>query len=172
MISMVSGAQLALPPAHPLLYSAVMHKLLTFVLVLPVVACVVGESENADPGQDNGQGGGGSSGGGGGGSAGVTNHLTSNTMWSGAMMVSGTTTVDPGVTLTIAAGTKMEFASSARLDVQGIVDIQGTKTAPVTLAPASVGSYAFYVTTGGELKINYATGAGGSITVAGGKVTV
>jgi hypothetical protein len=148
--------------AHALLNIAVMNKLLPLALSMPLLACVVGSGGNTggDPGGGTG--------------ADAKAHITTSTMWSGTMSLSKETVVDPGVTLTIAQGTVVSFAPSASIDVQGTVDVQGTKAAPVLLSPSAAGGhhYGLVVSTGGELKMAYGVQVGGGISVSGGKVTV
>jgi hypothetical protein len=91
------------------------------------------------------------------------------------MDVSGDTVVDAGVTLTIAAGTTVRFASGAGITVRGTVDVQGTKNQLVHLSPSTADGHhnGFAVGTGGELKMTYALQVGGGIEVSGnGKATV
>ena len=171
MISPIKRGMGPLGAAHPLLNSAVMNKLLTLALAVPLVACVVGSgTDTTDPGQEPGGG----SGPGTGPGTGTGDHLTTNTTWSGAQDVQKALTVDPGVTLTISAGTTVKFGTNGAITIKGIVDIQGTKAQVVTLAPSVAGS--FYgnieVALGGELKMNYVVQTGGEDLVNGGKLTV
>jgi hypothetical protein len=160
--------------AHALLNIAVMNKLLTLTLSLPLLACVVGSgTDTADDTGPAGPGGSGSAGGGGGG---VDNaeHITGATMWTGTMNITKETVIDPGVTVTIAAGTIVKFAPSTSIDVKGTVNVLGTKASPVQLAPSVAGGhhYGFSVSTGGELTMTYGIQTGGGISVNGGKITV
>lgn len=136
-----------------------MTKLLALALSLPLFACEVGEGTGGSTGAGGGV---------------MGDHLTSNTTWTGAMSISSTTVVDPGVTLTIAAGTAVAFAPSGLIDVRGVVDVQGTKAAPVQLSPSAPGGHhgGFWVAAGGELKMSYGVQVGGGILVDGGKITV
>jgi hypothetical protein len=149
-----------------------MNKLLCLALALPLVACTVGTGNDTDPGGEPGTGTG--TGPGTGTGTGTGDHITSNTTWSGAMDVSKATTVDAGVTLTIAAGTTVKFGTSGAITVKGIVDVQGTKAQVVTLAPSAAGGFypGFVVSLGGELKMNYAVQTGGENLIDGGKITV
>jgi hypothetical protein len=91
------------------------------------------------------------------------------------MDVAAQTIIDPGVTLTISAGTTVRFAPGAGITVQGIADVQGTKASLVRLTPTASGGHhnGFSVGTGGELKMTYALQVGGGIEVSGnGKATV
>lgn len=152
-----------------------MNKLLGLALSLPVLACVVGSgTDPTDPDQGgSGAGGSGSGSGGGSGSA-AADHITSNTTWTGAVDVSRATTVDAGVTLTIAAGTTVKFGPSGSILVAGIVDVQGTKAQVVTLAPSTAGGFypGFTVPAGGQLKMTYAVQTGAEVLVDGGALTV
>jgi hypothetical protein len=88
------------------------------------------------------------------------------------MTVTGDMTIDPNVTITVAAGTALTFATNASLTIQGTVDIQGTKAQPVNIAPPS-GSIdsGFVVPSGGTLKMSYVVQVGGAIVVSGGAFT-
>jgi hypothetical protein len=91
------------------------------------------------------------------------------------MDVAKQTIIDPGVILTIAAGTTVHFAAGSGLTVQGIVDVQGKKDSVVHLSPSTAGDHhaGFAIPAGGELKMTYAVQVGGGIEVSGnGKVTV
>lgn len=151
-----------------------MNKLLTLALSLPLLACVVGSSGDTAPGAGGGTGGGTGPGTGGGTGADGKDHIKTSAMWSGTMSVAKETVVDPGVTLTIAAGTVVKFASSTGIEVLGTVDVQGTKASPVQLSPSAAGGhhYGFSVSGAGELKMTYGVQVGGGISVVGGKVTV
>ena len=160
--------------AHPLLDSAVMNKLLALGLSLPLIACVVGSGTDT-PEPAAGPGGGSSGGGSGGGTGtGSANHITTNTTWSNTVDVATTTTVDPGVILTIAAGTTVKFADTGALVVNGTVDVMGVKGQVVTLVPATAGGHfgATAVEATGVLNMDYAVQTGGGIRVDGGKLKV
>lgn len=148
-----------------------MNKLLTAALALPLVACVVGTGvEPADDGTGTGTGAGNGTGNGNG-----TNldHITSATTWSGTVNVDKRTVVDPGVTLTIAAGTVVRLAPTASITVKGTVLVQGVKGSEVQLSPATAGQFhgGVSVDAGGELRMAYANQTGGGIYVTGGKLT-
>lgn len=85
------------------------------------------------------------------------------------MTVTGATTIDPGITVTVAAGTTINFASGAYIAVEGILDAQGTKASVVTLAPSTAGGYfgGISVPTGGEIKYSYVVQTGGGISTSG-----
>lgn len=170
MISQINSASRRAPAAHPLLYSAVMNKLLALGLSLPLVACVIGSGTDTT-----GPGSGGSNGsdlGPGPGPGG--DHITADATWTGMMSVTGTTTVDAGVKLIIAAGTTVKFGPSGALVVNGSLDVQGTKAQVVSLLPATAGGnfIGTTVSAGGSILMNYAVQTGGGITVnPGGKLT-
>lgn len=171
MISMIKGASSPAPTAHPLLYSAVMNKLLALGLSLPLVACVIGsDADPAAPG----------TGSGGGSDLGPApapggDHIAADMTWTGMMNVTGTTTVDAGVKLTIAAGTTVKFGPGGALVVNGSLDVVGTKAQVVSLLPATTGGnfIGTAVSAGGSITMTYAVQTGGGITVnPGGKLTV
>jgi hypothetical protein len=174
MISQIKSASRRAPAARALLDSAVMNKLLALGLSLPLVACVIGSgTDTGDPGSGPGGGSGGSDLGPGPGPGG--DHITADTTWTGMKNVTGTTTVDAGVKLTIAAGTTVKFGPSGALVVSGSLDVQGTKAQVVSLLPATTGDHFIgtAVSAGGAITMNYAVQTGGGITVnPGGKLTV
>lgn len=105
---------------------------------------------------------------------GVTGHITANTTWTGTMALSSATTIDPGVTVTVSAGTTINMGSGASITVEGILDAQGTKASPVTIAPEAAGGFhsGVSVPTGGEIKYSYVVQTGGGIMTSGGKATI
>ena len=138
-----------------------MRKLLAIALSLPLAACLVGN------------GGGGSSGGddttppppppGG-----ISGHITADTTLQGDVFLTDATTVDPGVTVTVAAGANVTLAQKASLVIQGTFDVQGTSAAKVTIGPEATFAGAFRVQNGGTLKETYAVQTSVAITTVGG----
>lgn len=178
MILRIKNMQHLNTPAHPLLNSGIMNKLLALGLSLPLMACVIGSgTDTGEPGtgDDDGSGGGSGSGSGsgGGGGNGTPDRISADATWTGAKDVNKAVTVDPGVTLTIAAGTTIKFGTAGSIAVKGTVDIQGEKASPVTLAPAAAGGFypGFTVPTGGQLKMNWVVQTGAEIYVSGGTFT-
>lgn len=170
MISQIKRPSRQAPAAHPLLHSAVMNKLLALGLSLPLVACVIGSgTDTAGPGSGGSNGSDLGPGPGPGG-----DHIAADTTWNSPMSITGTTTVDAGAKLTIAAGTTVKFGPSGALVVNGSLDIQGTKAQVVTLAPSAAGGFygGFVVSLGGELKMNYVVQTGAENLVDGGKLSV
>jgi hypothetical protein len=154
-----------------------MRKTLALLLSLPLVGCVVGDGGTNGTGDDgtgdDGTGSGSGSGSGSGPTGGISGHITSNTDWTGTVLISGVTTIDPGVTVTIAAGATVTLKGQASLQIQGILDAQGTSAAKVTLKPEGMGWPGITVAAGGELKFKFVDQAGGSITTSGtGKATI
>ncbi|MEJ7602618.1 MAG: hypothetical protein WKG01_32300 [Kofleriaceae bacterium] len=153
-----------------------MRKLALLALCLPLVACVVG----SDPGGGDGDGDGGGGGGGSGSANGLSGHITANTEWSGTVKLNGKTsdggavTIDPGVTVTVAAGTVINFAPASRLDIKGTLDVNGSAAAKVTLQTepgAGVNHGGLHVY--GTLTMDYAVQTGGGIyTNAGATATI
>ena len=151
---------------------AVMHKLLALGLSLPLLACVVGS--DATTGDDGTGGGGTGPGTGPGGTGDTAVHITSSMTVPAAYSVAAKTIVDPGVTLTIPAGATVKFAAGTSIEVLGTVLVQGTKTSPVQLAPATAGDHheGFSIPAGGTLTMSYGVQVGGGIEVSGDTLTV
>ena len=66
----------------------------------------------------------------------VTSDITSDTTWLGTntYVIQGGITVNSGVTLTVASGTVVKFATSSNntsLDIQGILNVQGAASKKV-----------------------------------------
>jgi hypothetical protein len=101
-------------------------------------------------------------------------HITADTTWSGSFAIAKNTRIDAGVTVTVAPGTTVTIAQSASVSVDGTLDVQGSKAAPVVIKSAVDGQYhyGFSVKPGGELRMTYGVQTGGGITVEGGKATV
>ena len=66
---------------------------------------------------------------------GISGHITTPTDWSGDVTISGLTTIDAGVTVTIAAGTTITVKGQGGLQIAGILDAQGTSAARVIIKP-------------------------------------
>jgi hypothetical protein len=175
MISQIKSASRRGGAAHPLLYTAVMNKLLvaglSLGLSLPLVACVIG-SDTDTPQPTPGGGSNGSNGNNPG--TGAANHIKTDTTWTGSVDVTSSTTIDAGAKLTIAAGTTVKFGPSGALVVNGTVDVQGLKAQVVNLIPATAGGHfgSTAVEAGGNLTMNYAVQTGGGIRVDGGTLKV
>src|SRR5579872_5695452 len=73
----------------------------------------------------------------------VSGTIASNTTWALAnspYVVTGTVTVNAGVTLTIEAGTTVKFNNSGQaLNINGVLVANGTSAAPITFT-SSLGS--------------------------------
>lgn len=147
-----------------------MRKTLALLLSLPLVGCVVGDggSGTADDGTgDDGTGSGSGSGSGTGPTGGISGHITASTDWTGDVLISGITTIDPGVTVTVAAGTNISLKGQASLVIAGILDAQGTAASKVMLKPEGMGWNGISVSAGGELKYKFVDQQGGNITTNG-----
>jgi hypothetical protein len=137
---------------------------LALILTLPLVACVVGpEGDDGTIGGGSGSG----SGSGSGGEGGISGKISASTQWSGAVLISGITTIDPGVTVTVAAGSTLTFKGVASLQVGGIFDVQGTSASPVTIKPETQGFNGINVPGGGEVKYQFVEQWGGGIVTNG-----
>jgi hypothetical protein len=175
MISRDKPLAQPLHTAHPLLNSAVMNKLLTLALSLPLLACVIGSDATTGDGTPGGggSGGGGSGGSGSSGTPDTATHITSNTSWD-AYAVTKQTVIDAGVTVTIPAGATVSFAANASVEVRGILNVMGTKGSVVHLSPATAGDHfpGIAVSSGGAFNMTYGVQVGGGITANGGNVTI
>ena len=153
-----------------------MRKALALLVCLPLVGCVVGDGTDTGgdgDGDGSGDGSGSGSGDGTGPTGGISGRISQNTDWNGNVLISGITTIDPGVTVTVAAGTTLSFKGQASLKVEGILDAQGTSAGKITLKPDGMGWPGITVSTGGELKFKYVVQTGGSVTTNGsGKATI
>ncbi len=102
-------------------------------------------------------------------------HITASTTWSGTQLVLIDTTIDPGVTVTVSAGTQLTVGQAASLVVAGTLEIAGTSASKVAIGPAD-GAPAFggiEIERGGVLTMPYAVVTGTSVTTtATGKATI
>ncbi len=96
--------------------------------------------------------------------------ISSNQTWSGAIDLVGPATIATGVTVTVMPGTTISARTGSSLSVDGRLDIEGTKAAPVALTPSGAGWYGLNVA--GSLEMHYAEETGGGIVVNGGTITV
>ena len=153
------------PPAHPLLYIRSMRKALLLAVLLLMPACVVGSDGQTPPAGDDDPGPGPDPDP----SGGISGNITSATTFSGTVKFTGPTTIDPGIIVTVTAGTSLDFGNASNLTIKGTLDIQGTKAAPVTVQPdaAATPPATFFggisVGTGGTLTMSYGVQHGGSI---------
>lgn len=119
-------------------------------------------------GTEHGGGNGNGTGNGTGTGTGTGAHISADTTWTGTKLVETETTIDPGVTLTVAAGTTVTFKAGIALTVAGTLDAQGTKDAKVVLAPgAAAGFGPIAVPSGGKLKFSYVTMTGTELATSG-----
>jgi hypothetical protein len=151
--------------AHPLLYNIVM-KALSLILSLPLVACVVGPGGSApvtggdDDGSDMNTGSGSNTG------SGTSGHITADATWTGTHMIDSSVTIDPGVTVTAAAGGSITFTAAGNLTVAGTLSVEGTKGSTVSLVP-DVGLANFNpINVSGTLKMTYAEMNGGWLSLS------
>lgn len=153
-----------------------MSKTLALLLSLPLLGCVVGDGTQAGGGDDGtgtGSGSGSGSGSGTGPTGGISGHITQNTDWTGSVLISGITTIDSGVTVTVAAGTTITFKGQAALQIAGTLDAQGTSAGKITMKPEGMGWGGVAVQTSGQLSYKFVDQTGGNITTTGSaKVTI
>jgi hypothetical protein len=178
MIFTINSAKLRKLAAQPLLYTAVMNKVLAAALALPLAACVVGSSSQPAGGGDDGTGGGtmGSDTGsdpGTGGGTGISGHITADTTWMDTVTISGNVTIDPGVTVTVAPGATVNVAGVAGITVNGTLAIAGTAAAKSTIQPETGSAFqAINVATGGAVTATFASVHGAEIQLNGGSFTM
>lgn len=172
MISRMTKGGAPAPAAQPLLYSRVMRTALLLALLLP--ACVVGsdgvtppgdDDTNPDPDPDPDPNGG------------ISGNITAPRTLSGTVKFTGATTIDPGVIVTVEAGTILNFGSASNLSIKGTLDVLGTKAAPVTIQPdptaTTPATFFGGFSVSGTLNLSYAVQHGGAIvTNAGGTATI
>jgi hypothetical protein len=87
--------------------------------------------------------------------------IAADTTWSGDLAVASTT-VNAGVTLTIAAGTQLHMASGAGIIVKGTLKVTGTDAQKVAFSPSAADWSGVSVSAGGKLDLAHA-----SLTKAG-----
>ena len=140
-----------------------MRKILAVAFAIPLfTACTVGDESNGDgdehpdpspsPSPDPGTG------------DGVSGSIAANTSWSGTTRIKGATTIEPGVIVTVAAGTVLNFAQGAGITVNGTLKFEGTKAEKI-MVQAETGATSwgpFFVS--GTLDLNYADITGGAIS--------
>ncbi len=132
--------------------------------------------DGTDPGDDTGGGGGGGggsgSGSGSGSGEGVFGMITSDTTWAGDVYIGGNVSIEPNVTVTIAAGANVTVKGGALITVKGTLDAQGTAASKITIA--GEGNMGFSgVTVNGTLKYSYVTQQNGGVsTYTGGTATI
>jgi len=146
-----------------LLYSLRM-KALSLVLSLPLVACVVGPGGTAPTGGDDDGSNQGSNQGSNSGS-GTSGHITADETWTGTKTIDAAIVIDPGVTVTAAAGTAITFKATGSLAVAGTLDVQGAKGNTVKLAPDTGVANFTAIEVTGTLKMAYADMTGGWISM-------
>jgi hypothetical protein len=98
---------------------------------------------------------------------GVSGTIMSDTTFSGVTRIKGATTIPAGVTVTIAAGSTLDFVNGAAITLAGTMKIEGTAAAKV-IARAEAGSTAWNgIDVSGTLDIKYGDFTGGRITTSG-----
>jgi hypothetical protein len=112
-------------------------------------------------------------GGGGGGSNTMVTTIngspTGDATWSGTIRITASIDIPNGVTITVAAGSTVEVASSASITVDGALTIAGAKGSTVTVQGLANDTWGFLtVDSGGAVSMSYAEYTGGNIDVRGG----
>lgn len=95
-------------------------------------------------------------------------HITSDTSWTGAVVLANNTTVDAGVTVTADDGATISVAPGAKIYVQGTLVVNGTAGGGVTFNSSSPGTAwaGLEVQQGGLATVHYATIQEASVGVA------
>jgi hypothetical protein len=90
----------------------------------------------------------------------IAGAITQDVTWEGAVHLTAEATIEPGVTVTIAAGTSFKGAKDAILRVYGALHVAGTAAEPVTMLPLSGAPTwgGITVESGGEAHIAHAQG--------------
>jgi hypothetical protein len=104
----------------------------------------------------------------------TSGHIIANATWIDQVYVADTITVDPGATLTIAAGATVTFGENGGIAVAGTLAVQGTQTSKVEFRPVRTGGFwnMISVPSQGVVTANYLVQTGGVIAISGGKVTL
>jgi len=100
--------------------------------------------------------------------------ISSNTTWTGNVHVANRVTIDPGVALTIAAGSTVNLDASGGFAVSGTVNVKGTSTGKVAFRGTQAGAFWDEITVAstGAFNATYLVQVGGLYNVNGGKLTV
>ena len=114
----------------------------------------------------------GSGSGSGSGDQGISGTISANATWMGDVLISGNTTIAPGVTVTIAAGSHLKIKDGSLINVQGILDAQGTSAGKITFDPVTTSYGGISVPAGGELRLSYTTLTTGNISISGGTANI
>jgi hypothetical protein len=129
---------------------------------------------NMTGGGGGGGGGSGGSGSGGGNTTNVSGTISSDQTWSGTVNVTGATTIASGATVTVDAGTLIEFQSAGAITVAGTLDVQGTAAAKVNLQGANSAAHfnGIAIMPGGTYNLAFGVQYGGGIHLSGGATTI
>jgi hypothetical protein len=143
-----------------------MKNLLLLAVGLSVVGSLGGCVAEVDEGEGTDEPGPGS----GSGSGELMGSITQSGAWSGVVTFKGPTTIEAGVTITVAPGSTLSFQGSSSLTVKGTLDVQGTSAGKVNLKPAT-GKFFGGLTNAGTLKLAYAVQQGGGLYTQNGSTT-
>lgn len=165
MISTIQpAASLVISGMHIACYRGMKNLVLLACSLSLATACVA----EMDDGTGDGSGSGSGSGSGVPGE--ISGSIKESTTWSGTVTFKGPATIEQGVTVTVAAGTTMNFVGSNSLTVKGTLDVQGTSAQKVNIKPAT-GSYFGGLSVTGTLKLKYAVQKGGGLYLQSGSTT-
>lgn len=98
----------------------------------------------------------------------VSGRISANTTWMDTVHVTGDVTVDAGVTLTVKAGTTVDFSLGIGLGVSGVLELQGTRDSKVVFRSITPGEFwsEIGVQRGGVLSASYLVMTSGALGVA------
>jgi hypothetical protein len=107
----------------------------------------------------------------------VSGRITASTSWQDTIHVTGSVTIDAGVTVTVLPGTTIAVTTSkgVAINIAGVLDIQGMKASKVVIRPATADEFwgDTSVVQGGVMRASYLVQTGGGISIAAGaKVTL
>jgi parallel beta helix pectate lyase-like protein len=87
----------------------------------------------------------------------VAGPITTSTTWRASVHLAGDATIKPGVTVDIAAGTRLSAAREATLIVEGTLNVNGTASQNVVFVPDGAGGWGgIRVAPGGRGTVRYA----------------
>lgn len=97
----------------------------------------------------------------------VSGHIAASTTWRDTIHVVGSVVIDPGVTLTVVAGTTVDVSAGAGISVFGTLDIEGIRASKAVFRAATTDNWpGFAVPSGGVMTASYLVAVGGGIAIS------
>jgi hypothetical protein len=142
-----------------------MVRLAALVLALSAFACSVGPDGPGPADQPDA---------GAGSALQIAGTLTTSATWSGPVEVTDDTMIASGVTIDVLPGATITIASGATVLVRGVLDVEGTAAAAVTIRPRPDELHGgFYVDGGGAITLRHVALTGGGVhTGSNGTATI